>query len=561
MFRSSSSRSLALLAVCAAPSVAQTEYYRVDDQGPSGQLGFSIATGYDLNNDGVQDFLAGRPQPSSNNDIALLYSGATGELIQLFLQGGIGGSFGASVAMTGDLNGDGISELLIGAPGAPLGQGKGAAYLYDGVSFGLLTQLSPAAAGEEFGQVAPVGDVNGNGSLEFAVADPREDIGGKVNAGVVRIYEFNPATNTASVVRQYEGDLAFDELGWALADGRDVNQDGLADLLVGAPVGDVPIPGGAVLADAGYARLYSGTGATLGTFQGTSNGGKLATSVELVDDYDGDGLLDVAVGEPEFDLFPFIDSGRVQLFSSASQLSLGTVNGAASDARLGVSMGRVDDTNGDGVGELLVGLQGAAQDGGVQALSGADLSLLFSLPGGAPMSFYGDVVRGTGDLNGDGAPEFLVAEPMASPTGEVHVFSSEELSLFQDFGASGGSQHVISGTAGGTQSLKIQLGAGAQGKLFVLLGSLQTSGLSIGALDIPLALDGYFTFVLANPGQVFAPSNGLLAAGGTASTSVSVPAGTTIATTLTLYHAVVAFDLGTMLVTDVTNNVPLTLRP
>ena len=219
-----------------------------------------------------------------------------------------GDAAGTSVADVGDINGDGISDMAVGAPGADTSTPGGDSFTDAGVVYILLgpvlreTALSDADAihrgidnADNSGStLAGTGDLDGDGTADIAVGAP----GASGQAGKVFIIA-GPATSDgplALATAQVIGVEAFGELGASLASAGDANSDGLMDLLIGAPQ-----TGGGT----GHAVLFYGpiTGSLTAdeadlSITGDSPGHRLGASLAGGQDIDGDGTHDLLIGVP-----------------------------------------------------------------------------------------------------------------------------------------------------------------------------------------------------------------------------------------------------------------------
>jgi hypothetical protein len=150
----------------------------------------------------------------------------SGQSLVRELSGGQSGDrFGETLAAH-DLNGDGTRDLLVGAPGAAAGTGR--VYAYAGEVGGpLLYALNGEAAGDGFGGALAVGDVNGDGLPDLVVGAP----GAASGAG--RVYLFSGAPGNP-LLHSWSGETAGDAFGTAVA-ASDLDRDGRQEILVGAP--------------------------------------------------------------------------------------------------------------------------------------------------------------------------------------------------------------------------------------------------------------------------------------------------------------------------------------
>jgi hypothetical protein len=140
------------------------------------RLGVSVCSVPDANNDGIRDCALGATQEGSlfgpGAGYVQLRSGATGALLRTINGAQVGDRFGSSLAGLPDVDGDGVGDLLIGADQAILG-GSGYAKLVSGATGVLLHSIAGQAVNERYGLVvASLGDRDGDGKQEFAVAAP-----------------------------------------------------------------------------------------------------------------------------------------------------------------------------------------------------------------------------------------------------------------------------------------------------------------------------------------------------------------------------------------------------
>ena len=340
-----------------------------------------------------------------------------------------GDSAGSAVAGPGDVDGDGLADALVGAPGADLtGADSGAVYLLlGGVSASRSlgdadARLRGTSAGDRAGaSVAGVGDVDADGFADVLVGAPGEGTGG-VAAGAAYLMAgpFAGDFDLYNADTWLGGEAAGDEAGSGVAGAGDVDGDGTPDLLVAAPGAD----GGAgavylVLGPAwGEVDLADADARLAGEAAGDGAGSALAGA----GDTDGDGYGDVLVGAAE------AGSGAGAAYLARGpvlgDLSLATADvrllGAGGDDGLGSAVSAAD-LDGDGRADVAVGAAaestGAAAGGSVWAFYGP-LDGALGL-GGAGAQWYGDAaearfgsaIAGIPDADGNGYADILVGAP------------------------------------------------------------------------------------------------------------------------------------------------------
>lgn len=297
---------------------------------PGEQFGFAVAFPGPLDGSGLADLAVGAPDASPGGmpraGSVFLFSTRTGALLRR-LDGTTADQFlGFAVAGVGDVDGDGIPDLLVGAPGATVGSRRdaGQAFLFAGADGSLLLTLSGEAEWDQFGwSVAGAGDVDGDGVPDLLVGAPSADPGGRQDAGSV--YLFSGATG--ALLRRFDGTAAGDALGFAVAGVGDVNGDGIPDLAAGAITAS---PGS--LSAAGEVRVFSGAGPAyplLAVIPGAAAGDAFGWAVTGGGDLDGDGVPDLIIGAPAAAPGGQTDAGSLHLISGAAFTPFLRLDGAA----------------------------------------------------------------------------------------------------------------------------------------------------------------------------------------------------------------------------------------
>ena len=421
--------------------------------------GSAIDSAGDVNGDGLDDILVGAEQESS----MALYAGAA-----YVIYTPVGATFdlsaadakltgeqtddraGASVAGVGDMDGDNLSDIAVGAyRNSSEGEDAGAVYVMYGPVMGdaSLADADAKIAGEAEGDwagsaLAGVGDVDGDGFGDLAVGAYRESSGGTWAGAVYLVYGApSGEVSLADADAKFTGEADTDQAGAAVAGAGDINGDGIDDLVVGAMGAD----GGNA-----YGAAYVIYGPVFGTQSLASADAKITGeavadyaggAVSVVGDMNGDGRDEVLVGA-KFEDSAAGNAGAAYLLHGSvwSTVDLGAADakltGEAPDSYAGSGVAGVGDVDGDGLGDLVVGASGDSSQGvisgaaylitgavaGTSSLAGATLKLV----GEADNDWAGWTVAHAGDCDADGLGDFLISAPREDAggldAGAVYVY-------------------------------------------------------------------------------------------------------------------------------------------
>jgi hypothetical protein len=401
---------LALLCLL-GPALAQKPVFSISSTGQNDHLGRSLAGVGDVDSDGRGDVAVGVPLDDTVAKDAgrvRVVSGRTGGVIHELYGTARDDLFGESLAGVGDVDLDGVPDIAVGAPFSnATAANAGAAYVFSGASGAQLHVFFGQGAMDRFGQeVCAAGDVDGDGHADVLVGAPDDDDGGP-NAG--RAFVFSG--QTGGVIHVLDGNQPDASFGAALAALGDINGDSWPDLAVGAPNDDTAGP------TFGLVRLISGrNGKTLNTLYGNGTGERFGQSLGALGDVDGDGVPDFLVGAPRDGACSPALAGSVFVVSGRDGTTLHTLCGGADGDRFGISLAGIGDTDGDGSGDFVVGAHLAdthgLDSGLARVFSGKTAALLLQLDGVAAGDFFGNRVAGVGDVNGDGRADIAVGAPL-----------------------------------------------------------------------------------------------------------------------------------------------------
>ena len=389
-------------------------------------FGQSVSNAGDVNGDGYDDIIVGAAFNTTGKSYIYYGGSVINSSADLILNGAVTGDrFGTSVSGAGDVNGDGYDDVIVGAPQNDAGgNGAGRSYIYFGGSSMNTTVdviLTGAAAGDEFGtSVSSAGDVNGDGFTDVIVGAYLND-GGGANAGRAYIYYGGSVmNNTADIL--LTGETVSSWFGTSVANAGDVNGDGFGDVIVGAR-GFNSFTGRAYIY---YGGISMNSVADV-IFTGTASNDRFSTSLSNAGDINGDGYSDVIIGAPLADFFTLTDAGRIFIYyggASMDNISDITMSGFAAGDNFGYSVSAAD-INFDGYSDFIVGAYlndvGGTNAGRVYVFNGGpsvDLIPDVLLTGDAASDIFGVSVSIAGDMNGDGYPEMIVGASQNDTAGE-----------------------------------------------------------------------------------------------------------------------------------------------
>jgi len=311
-------------------------------------MGFAVAGNADIDGDGFADVVVGSPSASvlRVGKVTVLYGG-TGNRTHTFWGSMKNMGFGSALAL-GDVDGDNYADILVGAPNDknPISSQKaiGSVTVFDGRTQKSRKRFYGKSANAHAGTAIAAGDVDNDGLADIIVGAPDEK-----GVGSVRVYKHN-----GTELLQRIGDNKKAQFGKAVAS-ADINHDGYADIVVGAPLND---DAENHIKDAGSISVISGSDGELLSPKsfGAVKKARLGSSVAL-GDVNGDGTLDIIAGAPQDNNIPTAttNTGSVTVWNGATYTPITTVYGDAKGDLFGAAVS-AGDINSDGRVDLIIGI-------------------------------------------------------------------------------------------------------------------------------------------------------------------------------------------------------------
>ena len=466
-------------------------------------FGSSVAYAGDVNGDGRVDLVIGasHADPAGRNGAGTAHviygrdewaaSADAADLVAFSVIGATRGDYlGMSVAGVGDVNGDGYDDVLIGGAGATASDPNESYLIYGNdtvrtreVDVGSLNgmdglRLPTPASLPGAGEVASgVGDLDGDGSPDFALSDPFARVAGNTFAGIVHVHYGPDASFT------FVGDAAYTYAGADVAGLGDINGDGFDDLAISVSNGalDGIARHGVVHVIYGGEDRLSGVisasdldGVNGVTVRGGIGNDRVGYSISAAGDVNGDLIDDFfleGVGTSETGegiTTAYVVYGNRDGFGDEIDVrDLDGSNGFAITGTGNRSAVRVTgggDFNGDGYDDVIVTdfrsyvdgeMSGSAYvifgrpSGHIETIDVASLDGTngFRVDGGAPSDHLREAVAFGADLDGDGLDDIVLGSRRAGSHGEIDVIFGTEVGVHEEIHGTAGADDLF-GTAG-----------------------------------------------------------------------------------------------------------------
>jgi hypothetical protein len=385
------------------------------------QFGWIARNLGDVDGDGACDFAVSAPfktiSGAERSGKAYVYSGRTGGLLWS-RDGGAGELLGIGIGEAGDTNGDGVPDVVIGAPGSR------SAYICSGDDGRVLQRIGSPVEGVAFARKAMgIGDADGDGCADVLLGSPGfapPNSGETPGPGFAFLY----SGKTGELLATLEGEEPGDAFGNSVGGGV---IDGVCNLVVGAR--------NAGEGDTGVVYVYTfEDGEATQRFRWTAGEGGTNYGymfVSLVGDVDADGAPDIYTTDWTSN-HAAEGAGRIVIRSGRTGEILHDIDGATAGENFGIGTCEAGDLDGDGHDDFAVGSwresTGAPSAGKVTAFSGRTGEVLATWTSTFENETFGFDVTDLGDVNGDGVIDLLLTSAWSLVEGEqsgrVGVISS-----------------------------------------------------------------------------------------------------------------------------------------
>jgi len=468
------------------------------------QFGLNVAPAGDVNKDGCSDLIIGAPSYQGKGK-AYVISGATNKIIYMWYGQGNGDDFGYNVSGGYDVNNDGYDDLVVGARQYTIKE-KGMVIVYSGSDGKILYQWTGQNKKDYFGScVCLVKDLNKDNHDDILIGAWGYDN----QSG--RVYAYSGLDG--AVLHIWDGPSQKSRFGDCLCYGGDIDKDGQPDVVIGAYIFNN---------SQGIVYAYSGaTNNVIYTWDGESAMDKFGDTISGGWDINGDGYDDVIIGANQYSGNGQF-CGKVYVYSGKDGSMLHSWIGRKTHAFFGIGVSGMTDVDSDGCDEVFIGADyhgyppgSPSGKGEVYLFSGYNGDLIFWGDGENAGDFYGHCVGCARDINCDGACELFVGARDFNKSGigncgKVYLYRSREQELCSWPGG-------ISTTTGGKVEYTLNAGKVNANRQYIILGSM--SGTSPGKwmnnIFIPLNFDGFTQRTIALSGTTAFPNfNGFLNAEG-----------------------------------------------
>ena len=391
--------------------------WRIDGVRDNELWGERVRTVSDLSGDGINDFIVIEPNWSSHglveNGRIMVINGQGGGI--LWVHGG-NVSYqhcGESIAIVPDTNNDGIPEICIGAPNASTNGlfNNGFVRMLSGNWGDTLWTVDGDSNGQRYGHDLHCNDdLNGDGISDIVMVSHQAHTLGLIRNGMMEALDSangNPLWRT-------QGAASYEALGDRFVDIPDLDADGVPDILVSSP--DAFTNG--LFWNGWAGAFSGATGAAIWRVDGTQSNEILGQHFSFLKDLDGDGTQDAISGSPNASVGGFIENGELMAISGQTGNILWSTIGTGDYERLGAKLTMLDDITGDGLFDFIASssdadTNGLVDNGVVMGFDAATGSISWRRDGAASGNHLGDDLIKLDDINADGVSDLIISSPFA----------------------------------------------------------------------------------------------------------------------------------------------------
>ncbi|MBL7700929.1 MAG: FG-GAP repeat protein [Ferruginibacter sp.] len=406
-----------------ATGIVTTPAAVIESNQAGAQLGFSVACAGDVNNDGFSDIIAGAwlyDDGEANEGVAFVHHGSAAGISTtpaIVLQANqSAANYGIAVACAGDVNGDGFSDVIVGAEDYDNGNtDEGVVFVYHGSAAGLNNTAAVMLEGNQdlsqFGfAVSSAGDVNGDGYSDVIVGAYLFD-NGETNEGNAFVYHGSAAGIVNTIATTLQSNQSSSGFGISVKCAGDINGDGFSDIIAGA---DTYQNGQSA---EGAAFVYFGTGSGINitptVLESNQANARMGRGIGSAGDVNGDGYSDVIIGAYFYTNTQSFEGAAFVYHGSAGGINTTTTALVQSDqasAYLGMSVASAGDVNSDGYSDIIVGAyqydNGQSNEGAAFVYHGSATGITTTaaamVQSDQASAYLGISVASAGDVNSDG---------------------------------------------------------------------------------------------------------------------------------------------------------------
>ncbi|MGG7660909.1 FG-GAP-like repeat-containing protein [Dyadobacter sp. BHUBP1] len=405
-------------------------------------FGRAVACVGDVQADGYADILIAsrmRGKTLLNEGVVTLFSGIQAGVdkkpVSVFKSGQANAYLGQSLASAGDIDGDGFSDIVIGAHLYDHGENnEGAIMVWHGGAFrpdtASATALHSVQPESQFGYaVSGAGDVDGDGYDDILVGAPYYD-NGQSEEGAAFLFKGTSNGISKTAVNMLEADQSDAGFGTSVSAAGDVNGDGFGDIIIGAMHYDEDED------EEGAAFVYLGSLSGLNPvpikLESNKTGAWFGCAVAHAGDLDNDGFSEIIIGAMNYSNGQS-EEGALYIFPGSPNgpdpAGMKIIESDLEDARLGNAVAHAGDLNGDGTDDLIAGAYSVGSyDAGAIFIGYGKANALDSISmdcikGTQDQAHFGWDVSGAGDVNGDGYSDLIIgAHGYDNGDGAAHIY-------------------------------------------------------------------------------------------------------------------------------------------